>query len=225
MITPEYFQAETSRHERWLVSYVDVITVLLVLFVTVAAHGIQQQPVPKAAAEHVTQPAQPQGPEPLADAKEKLRQQGVDLEVGLRGLIISLPQAVLFGTGEDHVSSTALPMISGIAGVLRDIRNKVVLVGHADASPIRGGRFRSNWELSAARSLRLLELLTQQYGVPEARLSIAGHGPYSPRSSNDTADGRAANRRVEILILNDETVSAPETPAIAPSPVLSSMTR
>ena len=192
MLTPQYFQAETARHDRWLVSYVDVLTILLVLFVSIAAHAIQQ-PVQKTA-------------EPLLDAKEKLQRQGVDIRVEARGLIVSLPQAVLFATGEDHVSPAALPMISGVSGVLRDLPNKVILAGHADATPIRGGRFRSNWELSAARSLRLLELLTEQYGVPEARLSIASHGPYSPKSSNDTADGRAANRRVEILILNDETL-------------------
>ncbi len=191
MPEPEYFQAEAGKHDRWMVSYVDVLTILLVLFVTVAAHGIQQP-----AARH----------DPLADTKEKLQRQGVDLKVAPRGLVISIPQAVLFATADDRISSTAWPMISGIAGVLRDMPNKVELVGHADASPIRGGRFRSNWELSAARSLRLLELLTEQYGLLEARLSIAGQGPYSPKSSNDTADGRASNRRVEILILNDETL-------------------
>src|SRR5437660_1691578 len=100
MRTPEYFQADTGKHDRWLVSYVDILTILLVLFVAVAAHGIQQ-PVTK----H----------DPLTDTKEKLQRQGVDLEVASRGLVISVPQAVLFATGEDHVSSTALPMISGIA--------------------------------------------------------------------------------------------------------------
>jgi outer membrane protein OmpA-like peptidoglycan-associated protein len=200
MSTPEYFQAEASKQERWLVSYVDVITILLVLFVTAAAHGIQKLPV--------VAPALPRPEPPLASTRERLKRQGIDFEIGTRGLAISLPQAVLYSTGEDDINSSALPMISGIAGVLLEILNKVVLVGHADASPIRGGRFRDNWELSAARSLRLLELLTQQYGLPEARLSIAGQGPYSPKGSNETAAGRAANRRVEILILNDEIVSA-----------------
>ena len=199
MLTPDYFQAETSKQERWLVSYVDVITILLVLFVTAAAHGIQKLPVP------APRPVQPQ---PFAKTRERLKQQGIDFKIGARGLVISLPQAVLYSTGQDEISDSALPMISGIATVLLEIPNKVTLVGHADASPIRGGRFRNNWELSAARSLRLLELLTQQYGLPEARLSIAGQGPYSPKGSNETADGRAANRRVEILILNDEIPTA-----------------
>jgi chemotaxis protein MotB len=76
-------------------------------------------------------------------------------------------------------------------------------VGHADAIPIHNQRFKSNWELSAARSLNLLALLASQYGIDETRLSIQSYGSYSPRNSNDTVDGRAENRRVEILILDD----------------------
>ncbi len=64
-------------------------------------------------------------------------------------------------------------------------------------------RFKSNWELSSARSLTLLELLTTEYGIYESRLSIQSYGSTSPRESDDTEPGRAANRRVEILILDN----------------------
>jgi chemotaxis protein MotB len=97
-------------------------------------------------------------------------------------------------------------MVAQIAAVLSDVPNKVALVGHADSIPIHNQRFKSNWELSAARSLNLLALLSTGYGIEESRLSIQSYGSYSPKSSNDTEDGRAENRRVEILILN-ETLS------------------
>jgi chemotaxis protein MotB len=96
-----------------------------------------------------------------------------------------------------------LPVISQIAEVLRDAGNRVELAGHADAIPIHNRRFKNNWELSAARSLSLLELLTSQYGIPESCLSVSSHGSFSPKGSNDTEDGRAENRRVEILILDE----------------------
>ena len=94
-----------------------------------------------------------------------------------------------------------------IAEVLSGIPNNVALVGHADSIPIHNSRFQNNWELSAARSLSLLTLLINQYGIPESRLSLQSYGSNTPRSSNDTEAGRAENRRVEILILDDTVVS------------------
>ena len=94
--------------------------------------------------------------------------------------------------------------------MLRDVNNKVALVGHSDAIPIHNQRFKNNWELSAARSLNLLAQLTSGYGIEQSRLSIQSFGSYSPKSSNDTEAGCAENRRVEILILNE--------PVIEPNP-------
>jgi chemotaxis protein MotB len=132
-----------------------------------------------------------------------LEQHGLNPKLEPRGLVVSLPQAVLFPSGEDQVSPSALPVVSQIADALRDIPNKVSLIGHADAVPIHNRRFRDNWVLSVARGLSLLEVLNKQFGIPESRLSVAGCGAFSPRESNDTAESRAANRRVEIVILHE----------------------
>jgi chemotaxis protein MotB len=130
--------------------------------------------------------------------------QGLDSRLEKRGLVISLPQAILFPSGEDHVMATALPIVSQIADVLNSVPNKVALVGHADSIPIHNKRFQSNWELSAARSVNLLEVLSTRYGISESRLSVQSYGSNDPKNSNDTEAGRAENRRVEILLL-DET--------------------
>ena len=95
--------------------------------------------------------------------------------------------------------------------MLRDIPNRVRLIGHADTVPIHNRRFGNNWELSMARSRKILALLAGRYAVPESRLSVASYGPYRPAAPNDTSDGRAKNRRVEIVIL-DET--QPENPQV-----------
>ncbi len=211
---PRYFQTDPGKHDRWLISYVDIVTILLILFVAVAAHSVQSaraQPVP--VPEHKPAP-ESSNLAPLSissrllAAKRRLESGGLHVEVRQRGLIVSLPQAVLFASGDDGLSSTALPVISGIADVLRDLpSNKVILIGHADAKPIHGTRFHNNWELSAARSLKILDVLTGRYRIAEERLSVSSEGSHNPKGSNDTENGRAANRRVEIVIQGDEEAS------------------
>ena len=196
---PGYLQTEAASHNRWLISYTDIVTILLILFVAVAAQSLQDHPG-QAAVETLRRPESRPVPQQV---ERKLEQQGLDLRREPPGLVISLPQAVLFASGDDTIRPLAFPMVSQIAAVLRDIKNKVTLVGHADAIPIHNQRFKNNWQLSAARSLSLLAMLATQYGIEESRLSIQSYGSYSPRTSNDTEDGRAENRRVEILILDE----------------------
>lgn len=211
-LKPKYLEAEHGgQGEGWLISYADFVTILLILFVAIAAQGLHS-----AQAEMKPQPARqvPPRPQPashqashqaLVQANEKLRSQGLDSHLEARGLVISLPQAVLFPPGEDHVVATALPVVSQIAEVLASVPNKVSLVGHADSTPIHNRRFRSNWELAAARGVDLLRVLSTRYGISESRLSVQSYGSNLPKDSNDTVAGRAENRRVEILLLDEPT--------------------
>ncbi len=198
-MNPRYFQPGAGNRDRWMISYMDVLTILLIFFVAVASKSLQQ--VEK------SDPA-PTQDDPLLKAQQTLERNGprndLDLRREPRGLVISLPQAILFRSGEDRIGPDAFPIVSRIADVLRDLPNKVSLVGHADAVPIHNRRFKSNWELSAARGFELLELLNHRYRIPEERLSVASYGSYDPRKPNDTPEGRAGNRRVEIVILDEK---------------------
>jgi chemotaxis protein MotB len=120
-----------------------------------------------------------------------------------RGLVVSLRQAAFFPPGQDTIDATTYPTIQKLAEVIMAVPNKVRLEGHTDAVPIHNARYRSNWELSAARGVTMLELLTNRYNVPESRLSVGGYGETIAIASNDTAEGRARNRRVDIVILNE----------------------
>jgi chemotaxis protein MotB len=212
---PKYLEARTAGHSRWMISYVDVLTILLVFFIAAAAKTLPVQaetplapppPAPMVTAPAVTAPAitAPAIParSPLEDALDALQQRGIDATLETRGLMISLPQTILYAPGDDSVNSDAMPVVAAIADVLKTLPNHVDLIGHADSSPIHNRRFKNNWELSAARGLRLLELLSTRYELDEARLSVSSDGANTPRESNDTPEGRATNRRVEILILN-----------------------
>jgi chemotaxis protein MotB len=226
---PKYFQYDATTRDRWMISYMDVLTILLIFFVAVAARSLSSVNIAHNAANRdhshplasaynaVRSPVKPAEPPPsviaapalrqpnrtLAEAGEKLQKQGLNVGMEARGLVISLPQTVLFSSAEDQISADALPIVAEIAEVLRDIPNRVSLVGHADSIPIHNHRFKNNWELSAARGLKLLDLLSGKYGIPESRLSVASEGSYNPKNSNDTPDGRASNRRVEIVILDE----------------------
>jgi len=198
---PRYLQADHGSRDRWMISYLDVLTILLIFFVAVAAKSLENPPPGPGPSAPVAPVAQPR--QALAEVQRKLEQRGLDLELQPRGLVISLPQTILFPPGEDRINSSALPIVDQIADVLREVPNQISLAGHADPIPIHNRRFRNNWELAAARSLQLLELLTTRYGIAESRLSVSSYGSRDPRNPNDTPDGRASNRRVEIVILDD----------------------
>jgi chemotaxis protein MotB len=226
---PRYLQPVSGAPNRWVISYTDIMTLLLVVFVAISVQSFQNSqpgsdvstetnatlrapldPTRHSGADHTerARPPDPQSParssrDALLRAQQRLQQSGLDLRLEERGLVISLPQTILFSSGQDRINQAALPVISQIADVLRDLTNKVSLVGHADAIPIRNHRFKNNWELSAARGLRILEVLRKRYGIPESRLSVVSYGSYSPKGPNDTVDGRAENRRVEIVILDE----------------------
>ena len=198
---PKYLEAGAKLRDRWMVSYVDVLTILLVFFIAATARSLPAKP-PQPPPPPPAPVVMPKPKSPLEEALDKLRNKGIEAKLETRGLTISLPQAVLYGPGDDKVNADALPVVEEIAEVLDTLPNHVNLIGHADSSPIHNRRFKNNWELSAARGLRLLELLSDQYGIDEERLTVESDGTNQPKESNDTPEGRASNRRVEILILN-----------------------
>jgi len=206
-----------------MVSYVDILTIILIFFVVVAARSLAVPaahatiPVKPSTADaaipilHSAAQTEPEQPRTnLIRAQDRLKEQGLEPKLEAQGLVISLPQVALFSPGADMVSPQALPTIEQIAEAIRDIPNEVRLVGHADTVPIHNRRFHSNWELSMARSQKILELLSTRFGISESRLSIASYGPYRPAAPNDTEDGRASNRRVEIVILDESHVERPQ---------------
>jgi chemotaxis protein MotB len=125
-----------------------------------------------------------------------------------RGLVVSFKQAALFPSGGDDVSVDAVSGLGKVAKALCAIPNPVRLEGHTDSIPIKTARFRSNWELSAARSIAIMELLATRFGLPRERLSVAGYANVVPVASNDTEEGRAKNRRVDVVILNEQGILA-----------------
>jgi chemotaxis protein MotB len=119
-----------------------------------------------------------------------------------RGLTISLTEAGFFAPGSAVIQPAAYAVVNQIAETILDVPNNVRVEGHTDNTPIHTAQFPSNWELSSARATNLLQYLISTSEIPPRRLSAVGYGEYHPVASNGTVDGRALNRRVDLVILS-----------------------
>jgi len=117
-------------------------------------------------------------------------------------LEIEINADVLFASGAGEFSPAAEPVLDKLAEVLKPFPNPIRVEGHTDDKPIRTATFLSNWELSAARAASVVHQFTKQ-GIDPLRLEIVGFGEFHPRQPNDTVEGRNANRRVVVLVLEE----------------------
>lgn len=144
---------------------------------------------------------------PMKVLTDNLRQEiaagNIHLKMEARGLVIGLQTTAFFSSGGDTVSPEAYPTLAKLAAVLNKVPNPLRLEGHTDSIPINTARFQSNWELSAARSIAMLRLLNQRFGVNSQRMAVVGYAENAAIDSNETEKGRERNRRVDIVIVSD----------------------
>lgn len=136
--------------------------------------------------------------------EKEIKEGRLEIRLERRGLIISLLESSFFPSGDNTILPNARSTLERIAGNLKRLPNSIRLEGHTDAIPIHNARFSSNWELSAARSIALMQMFTEDFALPHERMSIAGFADTSPVASNETMEGRARNRRVDIVVLTVE---------------------
>jgi chemotaxis protein MotB len=132
---------------------------------------------------------------------------GVGDAIGIRqearGLVMTIvADQVMFDPGRAELRPGGASILENVAGSLRGFDKRIAIEGHTDDVPISTGEFRSNWELSTQRATEVLRRLVD-LGVPPSRVSASGFGDQRPIAPNDTAEGRARNRRVEIAVLAD----------------------
>jgi chemotaxis protein MotB len=237
----------SKSQDRWLVSYADFITLLFAFFATMyAISSVDALKLSKVAhALQVAFPDSAHGrsiasgsgmlpergsrlvasPEQVADVQNivtrelasELATHQIDARTDRRGLILSIPEAGVFGIGSDELSPSAQLLIERLAKTVARMPNPLRVEGHTDDLPIHTLRFRSNWDLSTARATRVVEFLMESGGIAPKRLSAAGYAEFRPRVLNDSTAGRAQNRRVDLVILN-ETTSLSEEPASSTTP-------
>jgi len=122
-------------------------------------------------------------------------------------LTVNLVESVLFDSGKAEVKPNGLVVLQKVIDILKNIKDKVIRIeGHTDNVPIVGAltrKYPTNWELSAARAINVARYLQQQ-GIDPALLAAVAYGEYKPVAPNDTDEGRAKNRRIEIVLVSKE---------------------
>lgn len=137
--------------------------------------------------------------------KSFVDEQGLNAQVSVakerRGVVIDIKERVLFDLGKAVIKPDSIIVLDKLGDLFQTIDKDIAIEGHTDNLPIHTYQFPTNWELSAARAINVLRFFVEEKGADPTRISATGYGEFRPIASNDTAAGRAANRRVNILLL------------------------
>ncbi|HEY3375497.1 MAG TPA: flagellar motor protein MotB [Candidatus Aquicultor sp.] len=139
----------------------------------------------------------------IKDYTKKKGVTGLEANEDARGVVINLSDKVLFDIGKADLAPSAQAILSDLAGIVLPTGKQIKVEGHTDNIPIKNDRYPSNWQLSTDRATNVIMYWINRFPSVSDRLSAAGYGEYRPVASNLTAQGRAKNRRVEIIVLRD----------------------
>ncbi|MEW6194108.1 MAG: OmpA family protein [Bacteroidota bacterium] len=213
---------EDGDKDRYLITYADLITLLLGLFIilytmsnidvnkykgVVSALGnIFGSETNLSSVSSSTNTIIPKPSDKLADDLSRLIQQynyssSVRLEQNERGVTIHIMDDIMFAPGRAELSNASKIVLKRLADVIRTLPNDIRIEGHTDNIPINTVQYPSNWHLSVDRALSTGYYLIQNEGIFADKVSVVGYAEYRPIASNDTPQSRALNRRVDIVIL------------------------
>jgi chemotaxis protein MotB len=225
--------------ERWLLTYADLITLLLAFFIVM--YSISQVDSKKFGKMKSALTSVFKGPEMkpasardlssglivnrllrngnLGVLEEQIRKISVQLdlktqlntEIQTRGLVIHISESAFFDPGKAELKPEARTILDLISVQLLKIPNDIRVEGHTDNIPINTEKYPSNWELSASRAAVCLRYLIDKLNFPPERISAVGYAEYRPIAPNDTPENMAKNRRVDIVVLDrEESLFEPE---------------
>ncbi|MDH3892613.1 MAG: OmpA family protein [candidate division Zixibacteria bacterium] len=222
---------DQENHERWLLTYADMITLLLALFIVMysmsqidakrfgkmaeALNGIL-----KGGQTIINQSGEDQfktghGVLKLGDLRMiqrqveeqtevKGRSEEVLTEITERGLVVHIVESAVFQPGSADLQPAAMQLLDLVYETIRGTPNHIRVEGHTDDAQIKSTRYPSNWELSAARATEVVRYFVSNYNIDEGRISALGYGEFRPIRPNNSIENRALNRRVDIVVLTRE---------------------
>lgn len=150
----------------------------------------------------------------LSEASQKLQEVQEDpkygeldalgIDYGTKGgdFVISIPSSITFASGKADLTKSGREALAAVARTLKqDYADATYWIeGHTDSDPIKKSKWESNRALSVARAMAVLRALVEEDGIPDEKCVVAGHGQYAPVAGNDSKQGKAQNRRVEIVV-------------------------
>lgn len=125
----------------------------------------------------------------------------IRLEENERGITIHILEDIIFPSGSAELNNGSKIVLSKLAAIIASLPNDIRIEGHTDNIPISSSAFKSNWHLSVARALNTAYFLIDSEKLSPDKVSIVGYSEYRPIETNDTRDGRASNRRVDLVII------------------------
>jgi chemotaxis protein MotB len=135
--------------------------------------------------------------------RKKLLEAGIAVTMVNNSVVLSLKDKAFFDPGGAHIRAASLPIIDSLAEALVPLHVPIRVEGHTDDGPPLNTRFSSNWDLSSERAVSVVEYLAEEYGYPPEAMVVAGYGSSHPLGDNKTPDGRAKNRRVDIVLIGE----------------------
>ncbi|MDB5099305.1 MAG: motB [Cyanobacteria bacterium RYN_339] len=221
---------EGSSRERWLVTYADLITLLLVFFIVMYALSsrISGEKFDQLASSLATSMKKTRVPKPsdrTAFSKDLSKEQrqfkatadavveslvktdpksDVKIDIDERGLVVSLIDTSFFDAGSAVLKPSAYKTLLAVTKPFHKLKNDLRIEGHSDSSPVHSVKFPSNWELSTSRATSVVRFLIDTGHFSSTRIHAAGFADNKPVASNGTAEGRKRNRRVEIIVLKPQ---------------------
>jgi len=221
----EEHKMESAGGMRWLLTYADMITLLLGLFVIIAGTRSQDETKFQIIADQAervfgggsalllegegvlegSKGVLPFGTLAKKEGEEKKKEQAFTVTQTSVGILINLSSGILFDSGSAELKPDARAVIEEVYDLyLKKDSNSILIKGHTDIMPISSLIFPSNWELSAGRAASVARYLINRWGIEPTRITTAGCADTEPVASNDTEEGRSKNRRVEIFVLSNE---------------------
>lgn len=234
MIRPKRNIADDDNQDRWLLTYADLITLLLALFIVMYAisqidsqkfekvsealngilkgnESILENPnnIDNLPGHGIMKIGNLKSIQSLINERFKsvAKDNEVKTEVTERGLVVHIMESALFDEGSAELRFKAMDILDIIYQEIHTLPNHIRIEGHTDDRDISTVQYPSNWELSAARASSVVRYLIDNYGMEPNKLSALGYGEYRPIKPNNTIENRAQNRRVDIVVLTDELSS------------------
>jgi chemotaxis protein MotB len=201
-----------DHEDNWLISYADLLSVIFAMVVLLfgrmlaatavpdVVDVVNAAPVVAISAQRAPATAASQREDRLAALVEQRFTGRIETRRRDRGIALAIPAVALFTSARADLEPAAIPLLTELTATLREVGDaRIAVEGHTDDQPVLGGTFDSNWSLAAARANAVTRFLLEQGFAPD-RLQSVSFADTRPVADNSTADGRAANRRVELQI-------------------------
>jgi chemotaxis protein MotB len=214
-----YSGHKATENPLWLVVLSDIMTNLMLFFLILYVFNIQPESQAKAMfmsgfdKDKQVSPKEKEADKVVQKFKEEdvartlveeLYKAGLkdmaDVQITDAQIKVNIAAPVLFASGRAELSRTSSEVLGAVAKVIGRLPNDIIVEGHTDNIPVKSGGYSTNWQLSAARADAVVELMAKKYGIPEEHMVSAAYGEYRPVAPNETPEGRAKNRRIEIIV-------------------------